>query len=255
MNQNYFNIFKKYRKRKYERDLERLKNESRLKAAAFINEERRLKDDYEDEVGMEQEKMIEQKKERQDLHSERRISKIANVVLAIVAVSSFLGTVWFSSITIKNDKEANVISRLTAEQEYYNQQPFLIVIGGNDDATSVIVKNAGEGLAKDIFFLKHVETNVAEDFVLTREGDVALAMAKGGEGTFNLNTQYMDILSANEVLDRVSCISENFLLKVKGAWVIAFYKNALGDQFVSYIYGTDAAYSEAIKFEKLDCDK
>jgi len=255
MNKKHFEIFKQYRKRKYERDLDYLRNESGLKAQAFTKEDERLKGDYEDEVEMEKEKTDEWEKEQRSLRVERFISKITNIALTLVAILSFVGTVWFSSITIKNSQEANSISLLTAEQEYYNQQPFLIIVGGNNDATSVKIKNVGSGPAKDIFFLKHHGISEAKyEYALTKEEDVILGVATGAEGDVNLNSQFMDELNADEVLEKIKCLRGDLLVKRTNTWVMIFYRNIQGDLFVSHIIGSGSPYGEAVVFEKLSCN-
>ena len=251
MNENFFNIYKKYRERKYERDLEYVKMESGLKGKANINEQERLRCDFEDEVEMEKEKMFEWKKEQKRLRRQGRIPYF----MAIMTLLGFLGTVIFSSITIENSKEANDINRLAAEQEYYNQQPFLIIIDGNGDATNVRIKNVGGGPAKDIFFLKHhTDPAAIYEYALTKEESVILGMAAGAEGDVNLNSQFMDELNTNDVLGKIQCLSKDSLMERINTWVMIFYRNIQGELFVSYIVGTGSPYSEAVMFEKIICD-
>jgi len=256
MNRKEFNIFEKYRIRQLERDLDVHKNSSSYKGEAHKNEEQRLKDNCEDEVAMEKERMLQWESEQKGLGKNQAISKVTNIILTIVAILSFFGTVVFSAVTIEKSKEANIISRSAAEQEYFNQQPFLIIVGGNDDATDVVIKNAGGGPAKDIFFLKHHKSPEATyEYALTKEGNVVLGMAAGAEGPVNLNSQYMNELNTNEVLEKVQCLSSDFLARSANAAIMIFYRNLQGDQFVSHIYGTDAAYDEGLVFEKLNCNE
>lgn len=192
--------------------------------------------------------------EQKNLNIERRFSKTINIFLVIIALASFFGTVIFSSITVKKYEEANKINKLASEQDYYNQQPFMIIVDGNEDATSVKIKNVGGGPAQNIYFLKnHKNPELVHDYALTREGDIILGMAKDAEGNVNINSQNMDELNMNQVLDRLKCLSKDFLEKRDDAYIMIFYRSILGDSFVTSIYGTNTAYEEALKFEKLNC--
>lgn len=101
MNDEWFNLFKKYRLRKYNRDLDKLRNDlaNRGLAQSSIreDEERWLKEDYADEVAMKREEVELQK----EVSSERNTSIWTNRVLAIVAISSFIATVVFSHKTLE----------------------------------------------------------------------------------------------------------------------------------------------------------
>jgi len=90
MNQNYFNIFKKYRERKYERDLGYLKNESGLKGQAFVREEKRLKGDYEDEIAMKKEETDSCEEEQKSIKKERRNQIWTNRIIVTATVISLV---------------------------------------------------------------------------------------------------------------------------------------------------------------------
>lgn len=105
MNEKWLEIYKKYRKRKYERDREKLDNDFAARGLAQSGmrekEERWLKEDYDDEVAMKQEEAEIHKEESK----ERKTSIWTNRILALIAILSFFATLGVSYITIKHSKE------------------------------------------------------------------------------------------------------------------------------------------------------
>lgn len=96
MNRKYFEIFKKYRGRKYSRDLDKLQEDfaSRGLISSGIRnkEEARLKADYEDEISMKGEETAIYYEQRR----ERTNSIWINRILASVAILSFLATIYYA---------------------------------------------------------------------------------------------------------------------------------------------------------------
>lgn len=109
MNQKWLEIYKKYRARKYDRDLDKLRNDLDDRGLALSgareNQERWLKEDYEDEVAMKNEEAVIHKEESR----ERQTSIWTNRILAFVAIVSFFVTLVVSWKTIQNSNEANLI--------------------------------------------------------------------------------------------------------------------------------------------------
>ena len=111
MNPDWLKIYKKYRERKYERDLDKLRNNlaNRGLAQSGIrqNEERWLKENYEDDAAMkEQEVRIETEKAL-----ERRTSIWTNRILASVAIVSLFGTLYVSWRTVQLSNDENLIAK------------------------------------------------------------------------------------------------------------------------------------------------
>ena len=106
MNQKWLEIYKKYRKRKYERDLDKLRNDlanrGLSRSSIRENEERWLKEDCDDEVTMKQEEIDINKEESRV----RKNSIWTNRILVIVSILSFLLTLGVSYITAQHSKEA-----------------------------------------------------------------------------------------------------------------------------------------------------
>lgn len=105
MNEKWLEIYKKYRERKYMRDLDKLRNDLANRglgnSSIRENQERYLKEDYEDKVAMKQEE-VEIYKEK----SRERITGIwANRMLAVIALLSFFVTLGVSRVTIQHSKE------------------------------------------------------------------------------------------------------------------------------------------------------
>lgn len=77
MNKRHFEIYQRYRKRKYERDLDRLQTnlEQRglIRSGLRNKEEKWLKEDYEDEVAMQKEESLAYEEERASIYEERKI--------------------------------------------------------------------------------------------------------------------------------------------------------------------------------------
>lgn len=120
MNENWLEIYKKYRKRKYERDREKLDNDfaSRGLAQSGIRakEERWLAEDYNDEVAMKQEEIQAHKEELR----ERKTSICTNRILASIAILSFFITLGVSYVTIKDSKETLDLNYLPSIDVQYN---------------------------------------------------------------------------------------------------------------------------------------
>lgn len=119
MNEKWSEIYKKYRKRKYGRDLDKLREDfaGRGLASSGIrnNEERWLKEDYEDEVAMKQEEVQIYKEETK----ERMTSIWTNRILAVIASLSFLMTLGVSIITTQFSKETLELNYLPSIDVQY----------------------------------------------------------------------------------------------------------------------------------------
>lgn len=163
MNYKWLEIFGKYRQRKYERDLDKLRNDlaSRGLTSSGIrnNEERWLKEDYEDEMQMKEEEISIYDTERTAQRTERKNSIFTNRILASVAVLGFFMTSAVSWFTIQNAREvvelelkANEINEQITKLERDNSQPFLVTVGRYEGGTAVRIQNVGGGPAKDTFF-------------------------------------------------------------------------------------------------------
>ncbi|MDO8558364.1 MAG: hypothetical protein Q7S09_04230 [bacterium] len=175
---------------------------------------------------------------------------ISSIVFGILTISI---STFVSRQTIQNALEANKINKQTADFEYENAQPFLIITGGNEDATEVKIRNAGGGPAKNIFFLKHyMNASGTSIFVLTKNSDIKLGLASGQEGNINLNERFMDRFDSKEdVLRRVACIPQSLLRNEPKNWMIAFYENIRGEKLASKFSGLGGLYTEAVDFLKL----
>ncbi len=94
MNENQFKIFRKWRENKRENDLIKLRNDLARNGGAIgterENAEKILKDECDSEIKMEEEKMKEYEKEKNDQKRERMNFIWTNTILAVVALLSLL---------------------------------------------------------------------------------------------------------------------------------------------------------------------
>lgn len=177
---------------------------------------------------------------------------LGSIIFSILTLALSSLVSWY---TVGNSLEANKINERIADVEYENSQPFLVIKGGNEQATDVRILNAGGGPAQSIFFLKHYLISGKTDaYALTHDKDIGLALAAGQEVGVNLNEKAMDHLESLEVLlSKVPCLPVS-LLEDRRNWIIILYSNIRGENFVTKINGTgNLPYASAVDFMKLDC--
>jgi hypothetical protein len=167
-----------------------------------------------------------------------------NIILALVSVSAL-------NTGQRNALEANRINKEVADVQYDNAQPFLALMTGNSDGTKVRVKNAGGGVAKNIFFAKHyINASGTDVYHLSRQDDVILTFSAGQEGDISLNAQSMDRFEdKNSLLSTVPCLSS--LMLDRRVWITAFYRNLKGDPFMSKFNAEGNPYGDTTEFKKL----
>ena len=134
MNKKWLEIYKKYRDRKYKRDLDKLQADFAERGLAQSGtrgkEEQWLKEDYEDEVAMEQEKVGVQK----EISKERKTSIWTNRILAFIAILSFFATVFFSYKTLELNYIPSIDVQYSASNEdiqVYNRGKTNLYIWGS----------------------------------------------------------------------------------------------------------------------------
>ena len=261
MNQKYFEIFKKYRRRKYERELEDLQEDLAHRglgqSGIRIKQEERLKADYTDEIEMKAEELNLQEEERKEKTKESVSTIWTNRILAVVAIASLLVSVSVSWLTIQDSKTANAINKSEAETADLNSQPFIVMVGGDIEGKEVNIKNVGGGPASNLFFIKHLQTSEGNEKVaITKDGNTAVALASGAEGSVDINASDMDVVSSTDELPPVVLCEAGSLLNEKGTWVLAIYQNLKGEVLATKFYGTNAKRPyHAVSFTRLkSCD-
>src|SRR3989344_6596195 len=114
MNKKEFEIFKKYRERKYQADLLQLQADMSenglIQSGMSPIQEMRLKQDADDEIEMEEERMKEYEERRSDEKKERYNSVRSNRILVAVAIFSFFLTIY----TVKDSATINKDNRTFA---------------------------------------------------------------------------------------------------------------------------------------------
>lgn len=256
MNGKRYEIFQRYRARRYQRELENLRQSFADRGATFSSTRKdaevNLKADYDDEIAMEREKMLNEEGEHKEQKRERNNAIHTNRVSASMAILGFILTLVFSLVNIVLVMEANETNKRQAVIEYDNAQPFLAIVGGNEDATSVRIKNVGGGPAKNIFFVKQWATpEGVRVYALTKEKDIGLVLASGSEGNVNLDATAMDqLVNLADVKERIGCITN--ISAIEGdVWVAALYENIRGERFISKFRGTGTGYKQGVEFESV----
>ncbi len=169
------------------------------------------------------------------------------VILVIMTILTSLCTAILSII-------ANNINKEISEIEYNNAQPFLIISFINKEVGKINVQNAGGGLAKNIFFIKHnIEKNTNKDhFLISKQGEVLLAIASGQQGIVNLDDKSMDFITNDEDLSKIiPCVPSNIILDKERNWIISIYENIKGKKFISKFNGSIYGYGPATEFSEM----
>lgn len=252
MNRKQFNQWEKHKRS--EIDFERNSSYWDVVSSILTTQERAIE---RMEAEIVQEKLVMEAEEKEIAQRNRRESVL--MVLNMVAVAVAALSAIFTGLSYKSSAEAsleaNQINERISQIEYANAQPYLIIKGGNEDASSVNINNAGGGLAKNIFFLKHyISASGTSSFYLTKEIDVKLALAAGQEGNVNLNAKAMDYyVNQEQVVKQIPCIPNNIFLE-KRNWIIIFYENVRGDKLASQLNGSLLQrYSDGVSFLELKC--
>lgn len=143
-------MYKKYRQRKYKRELDKLRddlaNRGLAQSTIRANEKDWLKEDYDDDIAMRQEEV----ELHEEQSKERKISIRTNRILSIITILSFFVTLAVSFVTIRLSKEALNLNYLpsidvqydaTKEQiQIYNRGETNLYIAGsrfNDEMPSI----------------------------------------------------------------------------------------------------------------------
>jgi hypothetical protein len=138
MNDEWLKTFKKYRKRKFERDLKSMQEHQGLISVTIKEkEERWLEEDYEDELAMKTEEIAIYKTEEASKNEERKSTIFANRILSIIAIVTLVVSAGVSYFSIQNAIEANEISKdifnRQQEEEFTRQRAYIF-----PDSKSVI---------------------------------------------------------------------------------------------------------------------
>jgi len=100
MNEKKFEIYKVWRTKKYERDLEKKRDElaSRGLASSSIRnkEEQWLKEELEADLGQKKSEALEYEETKEETRMTSRNQRVTSIILALISVLSFLGVMYYS---------------------------------------------------------------------------------------------------------------------------------------------------------------
>lgn len=246
MNQEWLKAYKKYRQRKYERDLDRLQNDfashGMVSSGQRNKEERWLKEDFEDDIAMKQEDV----KISGEITKERMTSIWTNRILATIAIASLVLTTILSFMTINTAHESNDISRQIAGIEYIGLQPVLAFLTEYNDPFKFI--NVGKGPAFNVYLL---QGNSSGFVLMNKEENTLTAQAVGYVG--NIRKDQLSPVSIEEISKKLpfvySEIKKNIDKKIN--WIALVYQDINNQNFISTVFGNSNFQTSAMDYKKL----
>lgn len=143
MNKKQFEIFKRYRKRKYDRDLEGLQSDFAARGLAYSGlrekAQQSLKEDYEDQVAMKQDEAA-----IGDEESKQRSTNIqTNRILAGIAIFSFGATIFYAERSLNEQYRPYVVFEETDFNYLVDADEKDNVINDNKAIISTTLSNTG----------------------------------------------------------------------------------------------------------------
>ncbi|MBN2094056.1 MAG: hypothetical protein JW740_01670 [Candidatus Zambryskibacteria bacterium] len=177
MNKKQFEIYKNWRTKKYERDLEKKQDEMAVRGLASSSirnkEEKWLKEELEADLGQKESEALEHEEAKTDDRKTSRNQRITSIILASISILSFFGVIYFSYQQNKiNEKllEQNLktqqlefeydFENKTATFKNYGEIPIYVeairVVFGPDILTKIPVQKA-------IFPSKFLQRNLEND--------------------------------------------------------------------------------------------
>lgn len=170
-----------------------------------------------------------------------------------IGIISLIASVITLGFVYSQAKETGRQADLLQQQTSLSVQPFLVLNHGNEDATAVMFKNVGNGVAKDVYALKHASKDAPNLYSVTPERNVGIAIPAGEERNLSLNSQSMTTVNKAQLIAVIPCLENVSLLSDPSSWVAVFYKDLYGNNFASVSRGTQSAYDKAVEFLSFDC--